>query len=581
MLMNARWLLRPVEQDGRVERLARDLNDLSPALARALVLRGVDSFESARRFFRPSLSALHDPFRMQDMKRAAERVAEAIGRRERVVVYGDYDVDGTTATALVTHFLRTQGVEATFFVPNRFKHGYGLCNAGLDWAKAQGAGLVVALDCGITAHDEARYARQIGLDLIICDHHKVGDTIPDAYAVLDPKRPDCTYPFDELSGCGIGFKLVQAVLQVLGRAPEEAYPYLDLVAVSTAADIVPLNGENRDLMAFGVERLRREPRVGLRHLAEMCRTDLTTASTENIVFTLGPRINAAGRLGDADRAVELLMTEDPQQAFELALDLEEMNQKRRDLDQETQEEASRMGERQLNAWAENSVVLYKADWHLGVIGIVASRLVERFYRPSVMMCSVGPLVKGSARSIRGISIYNALKSCEDLLEGFGGHDYAAGLTLRAENVEAFQRRFDEAVGHASTPELLEPTEDVDAPLNLSEIDNRFWAVLQQFAPHGPTNLAPVFQADDLEVVGQPRTVGREGLHLKFAVRQRSGEGETMDVIAYRMGKQLGTLQRSQREGTPVELLFNVDENNFRGQRSLQLKAKDVRLAGHA
>ncbi len=575
--MNARWQLRPVENAGRIESLARTLNSLPLPLARALVLRGVESFEDARRFFRPSLAALHDPFEMQDMKRAATRVAEAVRNRERVVVYGDYDVDGTTATALVTHFLRTQGVEASFFVPNRFEHGYGLCNTGLDWAKAQGAGLVVALDCGITAHDEARYARQIGLDLVICDHHKVGDTIPDAYAVLDPKRPDCSYPFKELSGCGIGFKLVQAVLHELGRAPEEALPYLDLVAVSTAADIVPLNGENRDLMAFGLERLRKEPRTGLRHLGEMCRTDLTTASTENVVFTLGPRINAAGRLGDADRAVELLMTESSERAFELALLLEEMNQKRRDLDQETQQEAIRMAERQISAGAEHSVVLYDKDWHLGVIGIVASRMVERFYRPAVMMCSVGSIVKGSARSVRGISIYNALKACEDLLEGFGGHDYAAGLTLRAENVPAFQRRFDEAVAQAITPDLLEPTEDVDAYLDLGELDNRFWAVLQQFAPHGPTNLTPVFQATGLEVVGQPRTVGREDAHLKFAVRQLSGAGEVRDVIAYRMGKKIDLLHQSRRQGLPVDLLFNVDENTYRGQSSIQLKAKGVRL----
>ncbi len=575
--MNARWQLRPVEETGRVETLAHALNDLPMPLARALVLRGVDSFEAARRFFRPSLSALHDPFGMQDMEKAAHRVAEAIARHERVVVYGDYDVDGTTATALMTHFLRQHGVDAQFFVPNRFEHGYGLCKTGLDWAKAQGAGLVVALDCGITAHDEALYARQIGLDLVICDHHKVGDTIPDAFAVLDPKRPDCAYPFKELSGCGIGFKLVQAVLQAMGRAPEEALPYLDLVAVSTAADIVPLNGENRDLMAFGLERLRRAPRTGLRHLAEMCRTDLTTASTENVVFTLGPRINAAGRLGDADKAVELLLTDDAQRAFELSLDLEEMNGRRRDLDQETQVEATRMAERQLGAWAEHSVVLYHPDWHLGVIGIVASRMVERFYRPAVMMCSVGTHVKGSARSVRGISIYNALKACEDLLEGFGGHDFAAGLTIREENVPAFQRRFDQAVGGAITPELLEPTEDVDAPLDLAEVTERFWAVLQQFAPHGPTNLAPVFQADDLEVVGQPRTVGREGAHLKFAVRQRAGRGEARDVIAYRMGKKLDLLVKSQRQGLPVELLFNVDENTFRGQRTIQLKAKDLRL----
>ncbi len=574
--MTPRWSLRPVSDAGSVDRLARELNDLPLPLARALVLRGIASFEDARRFFRPSVQALHDPFSMKDMDKAAARVAAAIQQGERVVVYGDYDVDGTTSTALFTHFLRTQGVKASYFVPNRFKHGYGLCNAGLDWARAQGATLVVALDCGVTAIAEALYARQIGLDLVICDHHKVDGPIPDAYAVLDPKRPDCPYPFKELSGCGIGYKLVQAVLTVMGRSVDEALPYLDLVAVSTAADIVPLYGENRDLMAAGVERLRHSPRVGLAHLADMCRTDLTTATTENIVFTLGPRINAAGRMGDAGRAVELLLTESSEEAFQLALDLEEINQKRRDLDQETQQEASKMAEKQLSAWAENSVVLYRPDWHLGVIGIVASRMVEKYYRPSIMMCSVGGYVKGSARSIHGISIYNALKACGDLLDNFGGHDYAAGLTLKEENVPAFQRRFDEAVGNAATPELMEPTTDVDALLDLGELDDRFWAVLRQFAPHGPTNLTPVFQAEDLEIVGQPKAVGREGAHLKFAVRQKSGQGEARDVIAFRMGKHLTTLLKSQREGTPLELVFTVDENTFRGQRSIQLKARDLR-----
>ncbi len=572
-------MLRPVENAARVEPLARALNDLPLPLARALVLRGVESFEDARRFFRPTLHGLHDPFEMQDMKRAATRVARAIDSRERVVVYGDYDVDGTTATALMTHFLRSQGVDAQFFVPNRFENGYGLCNAGLDWAKAQGATLVVALDCGITAIDEARYAKSLGLDLVICDHHKPGPALPDAYAVLDPKRDDCTYPFDELSGCGIGFKLVQAVLAETGKSPDEAMPYLDLVAMSTAADIVPLFGENRALMHAGLERLRRQPRVGLAQLADMCRTDLATATTENIVFTLGPRINAAGRLGDADRAVQLLLTEDSQEAFQLALDLEGLNQKRRDLDQEIQHEAMRMAEKQLAAWAEHSVVLYHPDWHLGVIGIVASRLVERFYRPAIMMCSVGSHVKGSARSIKGISVYNALKACDDLLEGWGGHDFAAGLTIKEENVPAFQRRFDEAVGNSITEGLLEPTVDVDAHLHLGDLDERFWAILRQFAPHGPTNLMPVFQSDSLELVGQPRTVGRDEAHLKFAVRPVSGDGEARDVIAYRMGKKMPLLQQSQREGRPLDLLFNVNENTYRGQRSLQLKAKDVRLNG--
>lgn len=576
--MAPRWTLRQVPNAAAVGALASRLNDLPEPLARTLVLRGIDSFDTAKRFFRPSLSALHDPFGMKGMDAAADRVARAIETGETVVVYGDYDVDGTTATALMTRFLRASGLEQTsYFVPNRFEHGYGLSRAGLDQARGRGATLVVALDCGVTAVEEAAYARSIGLELVICDHHKPADALPDVAALLDPKQPGCAYPFKELSGCGLGFKLVQAVLQRQGRPPGEALPYLDLVAVSTAADIVDLDGENRDLMFAGLERLRTNPRPGFRHLAEACRTDLTTASVENVVFTLGPRINAAGRMGDAGKAVDLLLTESDEEAFRLALDLEEINGRRRELDRSIQESATQQAKEQTSTWARHSAVLYDSDWHLGVIGIVASRIVERFHRPAVMMCDSGPLVKGSARSIEGVSVYAALKKCEDLLEGFGGHDFAAGLTLRPENVPAFQRRFDAAIGEVVTAELLTPTRDYDADVCLSQLDDRFWAVLKQFAPHGPQNQTPVFRARNLRVQGVPSTVGREGAHLKMTVRQASGLGEPRDVIAFRMGKKLPVVEKSVREGTPLDLLFSVNENVYRGRRSLQLKARDVRL----
>jgi single-stranded-DNA-specific exonuclease len=576
--MAPRWTLRQVPNPAAVGALSARLNDLPEPLARTLVLRGIDSFDTAKRFFRPSLSALHDPFRMKGMEAAAQRVARAIETGETVVVYGDYDVDGTTATALMTHFLRASGLEQTsYFVPNRFEHGYGLCRDGLDEARARGATLVVALDCGVTAVEEAAYAREIGLELVVCDHHKPGDVLPDVTALLDPKQPGCGYPFKELSGCGLGFKLVQGVLHVQGRAPGEALPYLDLVAVSTAADIVDLDGENRDLMFAGLERLRTAPRPGFRHLAEACRTDLTTASVENVVFTLGPRINAAGRMGSADKAVDLLLTQSDEEAFRLALDLEENNNERRELDRSIQDAAVAQAQQQTSTWAKNSAVLYSPDWHLGVIGIVASRIVERFHRPAIMMCDSGPIVKGSARSIEGISVYAALKECEDLLEGFGGHDFAAGLTIRKENVPEFQRRFDAAIGRRVTDDLLTPTREYDADMCLSQLDDRFWAVLKQFAPHGPQNLTPVFRAQNLRVTGTPTTVGREGAHLKMTVRAASGLGEPRDVIAFRMGKKLPIVERSVREGVPLDLLFSVDENVYRGRRSIQLKARDVRL----
>lgn len=578
----ARWMLRPVDDDSLVDRLARELNSLPTALARTLAVRGIRTFEDARRFFRPSLERLHDPYGMHGMDRAAERLARAITTGERVLVYGDYDVDGTTSTALMTGFLREQGVDASYFVPNRFVNGYGLCEAGFDVAVERGATLVVALDCGITAHEPAKYAKKLGLDLVICDHHKTDDTIPDAYAVIDPKQPACSYPFKELTGCGLGFKLAQATLTALGKDPAEAFGMLDLVAVSTAADIVSLVGENRDLMAAGLERLRANPRPGLDALARIALADLSGMSTEGIVFSLGPRINAAGRLGDAGKAVELLLAQTREEAERWAAELEACNVKRRTLDQDIQEDAATMAADQLAKWAEHSVVVYRKDWNLGVIGIVASRLVERFYRPAIMMCGVeSGVVKGSARSMGGISIYNALKECEDLLEGFGGHDFAAGLTLREENVPAFQRRFDAAVGRATTADTWVVTHEADALLDLDEINGRFWAILRQFGPHGPENQTPVFQGTDLEVVGVPQQVGRERQHLKFYVRQRGGRGDVMEVIAYRMKHRLADVAASAREGRPLDLLFTVEENAYRGQRSLQLKAKDVRLTGCA
>ncbi len=576
--MAPRWNLREVPNDAAVGALSARLNDLPDALARTLVLRGIDSFDTAKRFFRPTLTASHDPFLMRGMDAAVDRIIQAIGASETVVVYGDYDVDGTTATALMTRFLRSSGLpNTTYFVPNRFKNGYGLSPGGLDECHARGATLIVALDCGVTAVEEAKYAKELGIDLVICDHHKPGDELPDVAALLDPKQPDCDYPFKELSGCGIGFKVVQAVLARQGRSPALALPYLDLVAVSTAADIVDLDGENRDLMFAGLERLRADPRPGFRHLAETARTELTTATVENVVFTIGPRINAAGRMGSADKAVELLLTESEEDAFNLALDLEHINGERRELDQQIQQSAIRQAKEQTSTWAKNSAVLYDSSWHLGVIGIVASRIVEQFNRPAVMMCDSGPLVKGSARSIAGISIYQALQKCEDLLEAFGGHDFAAGLTIKPENVPAFQRRFDAAVGEALTPGLLTPSRDYDADVSLAHLDARFWAVLKQFAPHGPQNHTPVFRARDLRVTGNPHTVGRDDAHLKLSVCQSDGSGEPFDVIAFRMGDKLPIVQQSVRSGQPLDLLFSLGENNFRGRTTLQLKARDLRL----
>ena len=583
--MTYRWTARSIDDATAVSRLQEALNGLPAALARALVLRGIDSFDAARRFFRAGRDDLHDPFLMQDMDRAADRVVQAIEQNERVLVYGDYDVDGTTATTLLTDFLRTHGVEADYFIPDRYEDGYGLGERGLDAAADAGAGLVIALDCGITAHDEAAYARSKGLDLIICDHHKPKATLPEATAVLDPKRTDCDYPFDELSGCGVGFKLVQATLDRLGQSPEAAFDYLDLMAISTAADIVPLHGENRVLLREGLRALETNPRLGVRALAEAARFELTDVTTGDVVFKIGPRINAAGRMAHAEQAVALLLTDDPDRAQALAAELEALNKERRAIDQETLDEAKTIAERQITARNPHALVLYRPDWHLGVIGIVASRIVEQFYRPTVMLCRNGDAVKGSARSISGINIYDALADCEDVLTQFGGHDYAAGMSLPEDRIDAFRDRLDEAIGERVTSELLTPAIKIDAPLDLSTIgsvDDRFWAVLKQFGPFGPSNPKPVFHAEDLAVAGQPRTVGSNGKHLKFKVRQREQAGEApIDVIGFGMGEKLSVLRESQRTNRPLELLFSLEANTWKGRTSLQLKARDLRLTDDA
>ncbi len=573
--MNYRWQERQLEDVELVEQLASQLNDLPLPLARALLLRGIDTFEKSRLYFRPALSDLIDPFLMKDMHLAVQRLKHAIQHRERVLVYGDYDVDGTTATTLMTMFLRRRGVDVSYFVPHRIDHGYGLSRAGIDEARNRGASLIVALDCGITAFDEAKYAGSFGIDLIICDHHTVQGEIPDAAAVLDPKRPDCEYPFEDLSGCGIGFKLAQATSAALGEAEDEVYGYLDLVAVSIASDIVPMTGENRVLMREGLRKLHERPSRGFRALARHAGADLTKCNTSQILFALGPRINAAGRLGDAGRAVDLMLAEDDRDADRLASLLESTNERRRAIDRETVEEAVKAAETLFAQGDLNSIVLHNADWHPGVIGIVASRLVEQFVRPAILLTTIDGVARGSARSVDGVNIYEAILSCEDLVEEFGGHDYAAGLSLDVDRIPEFRDRFNRAVTELASKDSFVPSIEYDSTLELGQIDNRFWAILNQFAPHGPLNHTPVFRASHLEVVGRPRTVGRDDNHLAMTVRQN--ESRPLQVIGFGLGNHLQTVLQSREQGMPLEMLFSIQERTWNGTTSLQLKARDIRL----
>ena len=571
--MNYRWVLRPDPEAAVVEQLRSSLNDLPEPLARTLALRGITTFDGAKLFFRPDLAHVHDPFLMKDMDVAVDRVIQAIENKERVLVYGDYDVDGTTATALMVSFLRDNGVDSVYFIPHRIRDGYGLRPIGIDFAANAGASLIIALDCGITAHEEARYAADRGLDLIICDHHTADETVPDAVAVLNPKRRDCTYPFEGLSGCGVGFKLVQAVSERLGFSAEKTRPYMDLVALSIASDIVPIVGENRVIMRAGLQQIRANPRLGLKKLAEATGLDLPACDTGKIVFGIGPRINAAGRLADARLAVDLMLTHHEQNAEKLAEELESINKERRELDGDILTQANRIAAR--FAGDSMALVLHQPDWHIGVIGIVASRLVERYYRPVVMLTTVDGQAKGSARSIKGFNIYDALSECAPLLTRFGGHAYAAGLTLDENNIEELRSRLNNVASARLSDEILQPDLEIDARLRLDQVNDRFWAVLRQFAPFGPENKRPVFVSESLRIVGHPSVVGSG--HLKFKVRQAGQvSNSSFDVIGFNMHEYLPLVRSHRSVDEDVQIVYSIDKNTWNGRSTLQLRLKDVK-----
>ncbi len=564
--MSFRWVFTQPEQAEAISNLMEVLN-VPESIARLLAIRGISSFEDAKQFFRPTLNELHDPFLMKDMDRASERLSLAIRSNEKVLVYGDYDVDGTTATAIMYSFLKEFGVEVDYYIPHRFKEGYGINPEGIQYAHEIGAHVIVSVDCGITAVEEALEIKSLGMDLIICDHHTVGEHLPDAFAVLDPKREDCEYPFDGLSGAGVGFKLVQATLARLGLPAQVAYKYLDLLAISIASDIVPIIDENRILMWAGLERLRTEPRVGVQALMNLIRLPQAELDTKKIVFSIGPRINAAGRMGDASTAVRLLIANDELEAKLMARELEGINAKRRDTDTTTMNEAVQQIEEQLNMDRISALVLFDANWHLGVIGIVASRLVDQYHRPAIMLSEVDGKIKGSARSIRGFNIYEAIRECEDLLEQFGGHEYAAGLTLKDGALKEFRKRMnskaiEELSGNSFEAELL-----VDTEIQLAEIDGKFWKLLHQFQPFGPANTKPIFVSNGLKVVGVPSIVGNG--HLKLRVRQE--DSPVFDAIGFNMHEFMPKV----RDGKLFNIAYELEENTWNGNTALQLHLRDI------
>ncbi|MCH8556861.1 MAG: single-stranded-DNA-specific exonuclease RecJ [Balneolia bacterium] len=566
--MSFRWIFAQPEDTTAVSALQQSLG-VSPVIAHLLALRGIKTFDQAKTFFRPTQENIYDPFLMKDMDVAASRLAAAIRNQEKVLVYGDYDVDGTTSTSIVYLFLKQFGLNASYFIPHRFKDGYGISIEGIEKAIESDAKLIVSVDCGITAVEEAKYAKEKGIDLIICDHHNAGDVIPDAVAVLDPKRPDCNYPFDGLSGAGVAYKLVQATLTSLGLDGSNASQFLDLVAISIASDIVPLVDENRVLMRQGLKLINETPRTGIKALANLIKMEIGSISTSQIVFSLGPRINAAGRMGDAGKAVELLISDTDEAAARQARELEAINKKRRDKDSETMKGALEIIEQDVNVDKASVVVLHSDDWHLGVIGIVASRIVDLYCRPTVMLSTVDGQIKGSARSIKGFNIYNALKQCDDLLLQFGGHEFAAGLTMEECNLEEFKARLQEVVSSDLCDDDFKPELLVDAELDLSEVDLKFWKVLNQFEPYGPLNMRPTFVSRGLQVVGTPSVVGNG--HLKMRVAQNGSE--PFDVIGFNMHEYLPKVRESNGKG--IDIAYVLEENNWNRKKSIQIRLKDV------
>lgn len=565
------WRLRDSGDPENVAQLSAELG-IDPVLASLLVTRGVHTFEEARSFFRPSLSALHDPFLMKDMDLAVARLEKAVASQEKILVYGDYDVDGTTAVALVYSFIRRLTSSVDFYIPDRYDEGYGVSKKGIDWASDNGFTLIITLDCGIKAIDKVKYAADKGIDLIICDHHLPEEEIPAAAAVLDPKREDCTYPFDDLSGCGVGFKLVQAYSQKNGLPFESLLPLLDLLVVSIASDLVTVVGENRVLAHFGLKRLNEEPRIGLQAMINLANLEQGHVTIDDIVFKIGPRINAAGRMESGRLAVELLTAETEEAAVTIGSQINDNNNERKSIDREITKAALDMVQDGTCCASENAVIVYGPDWNKGVVGIVASRLVEAYYKPAFVLTKSNGFVTGSARSVRGFDLYEAISSCADLLENYGGHIYAAGLTLREENLPEFVRRIDKYVGEHISDEMATPIIDVDSEINFSQITPKFFRILKQFQPFGPGNSAPVFLTKNVYDDGNGRKVGPGGQHLKLELIQESQPYHQISAIAFNMA----SLFEHIRNGNPIDICYSVVENYYRGNSTIQLRIKDMR-----
>lgn len=569
--MDRKWIVKEPGNPAAVRRLSQELG-VDPVLANLLVQRGITTFGQAREFFRPDLSMLHDPFLMKDMEVAVERLHKAIENRENILVYGDYDVDGTTAVALVFSFIRELTPRVDYYIPDRYDEGYGVSYKGIDWAAENHFSLIISLDCGIKAVEKVGYAAEKGIDFIICDHHLPDEELPRAVATLDPKREDCSYPFDDLSGCGVGFKFVQGYAMRYGIPAEKVLPLLDLVVVSIASDLVLVTGENRVLAHFGLKQLNEAPRKGLQSIIKLSGLEKHKITIDDIVFKIGPRINAAGRMESGRTSVDLLIARKDEDALKIGNAINVHNNDRKNIDREITYEALDMVRKTPHFEQRKSAVVYNPSWHKGVVGIVASRLVEAYYRPTIVLTNSNGLVTGSARSIPGFDLYEAIEHCSELLENFGGHMYAAGLTLKEENLAKFSEKFEAFVAGKITKELLTPIVNIDSFLDFRQITPKFFRVLKQFQPFGPGNLSPVFITENVYDNGNGRKVGSDNGHLKLELIQEDEPYRHISAIAFNKSEHFDHMQA----GNPVDICYSIAENYYRGIANIQLRIKDIR-----
>ena len=561
-----RWTLKPKPEPSKLKHLSQALQ-VEDSVASLLLLRGIETYEQARYYFRPSLDELHDPFLMKDMDIAVDRIEKAMTAGENILVFGDYDVDGTSSVALMSSYLKTRTEAVATYIPDRYEEGYGVSIKGIDFAHDNDISLIIALDCGIKAIDKVAYAKEKGIDFIICDHHRPGAELPDAVAILDPKREDCSYPYDELCGCGVGFKLVQALASKEGKTTEDLIEYLDLVATAIGADIVPITGENRILAYFGLQVINHNPRAGIKAIIEQ--TNKKELTITDVVFIVAPRINAAGRMKHGNHAVALLTEEDPELAKKYALEIEQFNTDRKEADRLITQEALMQIEESKEHERFTSVV-YHESWHKGVIGIVASRLIETYYRPTLVFTRSGDRLAASARSVSGFDVYNALEACSIHIEQFGGHKYAAGLTLKEENYGAFKQAFEDEVSKTIDRSLLTPEIRVDMVIDLNQITPKFYRILKQFAPFGPGNMAPVFMSENLQDTGYGKCVGEDDKHLRVTVQQKNSD--RIVGIGFNLGDKCDIITHKR----PFKAVYSIDENHWQGNVSLQLKLRDIK-----